>query len=87
MSAPATISTTPALPQDVSAELPPGAEVLVLKSLDVAEAERALIRRALDRAENNRTAAAAMLGMHPRTLRRKLHAMHLAQVEAETGAE
>lgn len=73
-----TIPTTPTLPQEFLAELPPGAEVLVLPSLDVAEAERRLILRALERTANNRTAAAALLGMHPRTLRRKMRAMQLA---------
>jgi DNA-binding NtrC family response regulator len=66
------------LSQDFQADLPPGAEVLVLTSLDVAEAEHQLILRALERTANNRTAAAALLGMHPRTLRRKMRAMHIA---------
>lgn len=78
MSAPTTIPTTPTPPQEFLAALPPGTEVLVLPSLDVAEAERLLILRALERTANNRTAAAALLGMHPRTLRRKMRAMHLA---------
>lgn len=85
MSAPPTIPATPALPQEFLAELPPGTEVLVLTSLDVAEAERLLIRRALERTENNRTAAAALLGMHPRTLRRKMRAMHLAPPKHSDG--
>lgn len=72
------MSITPALPPEFLAELPPGTEVLVLPSLDVAEAERRLIQRALERTANNRTAAAALLGMHPRTLRRKMRAMHFA---------
>lgn len=76
MSAPTTNLPMPTLAQDLSPELPPGAEVLVLTSLDVGEAERQLIVRALDRTANNRTAAAALLGMHPRTLRRKLRAMN-----------
>lgn len=71
------IPTTPALPQEFLAELPPGTQVLVLTSLDVAEAEHQLILLALERTANNRTAAAALLGMHPRTLRRKVRAMHL----------
>jgi DNA-binding NtrC family response regulator len=98
MSAPTSIDPTPTPPQGltvepsrgfpvehargVAAELPPGAEILVLTSLDVAEAERHLILRALGRTANNRTAAAALLGMHPRTLRRKLRAMHVAPRKA-----
>ena len=50
-------------------------EFLVLPGLDVMEAERVLIRKALARSHNNRTAAAALLGMHTRTLRRKLKRM------------
>jgi DNA-binding NtrC family response regulator len=57
------------------ATLPTDAAVLVLRSFDVREAERQLIRRALERAGNNRTAAATLLGMHVRTLRRKLRVM------------
>ncbi len=78
MSAPTTIHPTPSRPMAASAELPPGTEVLVLASLDVGEAEHQLILRALERTANNRTAAAALLGMHPRTLRRKMRAMHIA---------
>jgi DNA-binding NtrC family response regulator len=59
----------------IPSTLPPASEVLVLRSLDVAEAERHLIRRALERTRNNRTAAAALLGIHARTLRRKLREM------------
>jgi DNA-binding NtrC family response regulator len=73
---------TPSLSQEFSAALPPGTEVLVLTSLDVAEAEHQLILRALERTANNRTAAAALLGMHPRTLRRKMRAMHIAPRKA-----
>lgn len=83
MNAPTMILPAPPLPREFPAELPPGAEVLVLTSLDVAEAERQLILRALERTANNRTAAAALLGMHPRTLRRKLRAM---QVEPRKAA-
>lgn len=72
------LPTAPALPQEFLESLPPGAEVLVLPSLDVAEAERLLILRALERTENNRTAAAALLGMHPRTLRRKMRVVQVA---------
>jgi two-component system response regulator AtoC len=53
----------------------PGHEVLILPGLDVSDAERQLIQKALVRTRNNRTAAAALLGMHARTLRRKLRKM------------
>jgi DNA-binding NtrC family response regulator len=46
---------------------------IVLHSLDVGEAERALIEAALARTDGNRTRAAAMLGMSVRTLRSKLN--------------
>lgn len=50
---------------------------VTLDSLNVAEAERRLIAEALARCGYNRTAAAELLGMHVRTLRRKLKAMRL----------
>ncbi len=78
MSAPSTFRSTPSRSLPASAALPPGTEVLVLASLDVGEAEHQLILRALERTANNRTAAAALLGMHPRTLRRKMRAMQIA---------
>ncbi len=62
-------------PVSSPASVPAGTEILVLPGLDVSEAERQLILRALDRTHNNRTAAAALLGMHARTLRRKLKQM------------
>ncbi len=46
---------------------------VTLTSLNVAEAERALIQRALATAGNNRTKAADLLGMSVRTLRNKLN--------------
>ena len=82
MSSPTTNHPTPSYPQGIVAWLPPGAEVLVLTSLDVGEAEHQLILRALERTANNRTAAAALLGMHPRTLRRKMRALQLAPRKA-----
>jgi DNA-binding NtrC family response regulator len=59
----------------------PGTEVLILPGLDVSVAERQLILRALERTNNNRTAAAALLGMHARTLRRKLKEMRAATLD------
>jgi DNA-binding NtrC family response regulator len=54
------------------AALPPNA--LVLTSLDVTEAERKLIQRALETSGGNRTRAAELLGISVRTLRNKLNA-------------
>ena len=47
---------------------------VVLQSLNVDEAERALIKRALEVTADNRTKAAALLGISVRTLRNKLNA-------------
>ena len=52
------------------ATVPEGA--VVLTSLDVADAEKALIARALEVSGGNRTRAAELLGMSVRTLRSKL---------------
>ena len=57
--------------ETVPQELPPGA--VVLTSLDVNEAERVLIQRALDTTGGNRTHAARLLGISVRTLRNKLN--------------
>ncbi|MGZ8457952.1 MAG: sigma-54-dependent transcriptional regulator [Gemmatirosa sp.] len=46
---------------------------VVLRSLDVNEAEKVLITRALEVAHQNRTRAAELLGMSVRTLRNKLN--------------
>jgi DNA-binding NtrC family response regulator len=53
---------------------PHGEHTVVLHSLNVAEAENALIQRALSVTSNNRTRAADLLGMSVRTLRNKLNA-------------
>ena len=50
-----------------------GMHVLELPSLDVGEAERVLIQRALIAAGQNRTRAAQLLGISVRTLRNKLN--------------
>ena len=47
--------------------------VVVLHSLNVAEAERVLIEHALEATEQNRTRAAELLGISVRTLRNKLN--------------
>ncbi len=52
---------------------PPNPMHVTLTSLDVNEAEKALIERALVVAENNRTRAAELLGISVRTLRNKLN--------------
>jgi DNA-binding NtrC family response regulator len=50
-----------------------GDHTIVLHSLNVAEAEKVLIQRALEVTGNNRTRAAELLGMGVRTLRGKLN--------------
>ena len=47
---------------------------IILETLNVDEAERALIQRALELTSNNRTRAADLLGISVRTLRNKLNA-------------
>ncbi len=49
------------------------ADAVILHTLNVAEAEAVLIERALERANQNRTRAAEMLGISVRTLRNKLN--------------
>jgi len=51
----------------------PGDVRIVLRSFDLAAAERTLIQRALEAAGGNRTQAASLLGMSVRTLRHKLN--------------
>ncbi|MDB4879851.1 MAG: sigma-54 factor interaction protein [Gemmatimonadetes bacterium] len=67
-------SLPPASPgaADAPAPVPEGA--LVLTSLDVGDAERRLIARALEVTGGNRTRASELLGMSVRTLRSKLNA-------------
>jgi DNA-binding NtrC family response regulator len=63
-----------------AAALPPGA--IVLSTLNVEEAERALIKRALELTKNNRTKTAELLGISVRTLRNKLNGSRVAEEEA-----
>jgi DNA-binding NtrC family response regulator len=51
----------------------PAPDTVVLDSLNVADAERRLIERALEACNGNRTRAAELLGMSVRTLRHKLN--------------
>lgn len=60
------------LPSD-SSEMHVDSDAVVLNTLNVADAERVLIERALEAAGNNRTRAAELLGMSVRTLRNKLN--------------
>ena len=46
---------------------------MTLASLNVAEAEKVLIQRALEETQFNRTRAAELLGISVRTLRNKLN--------------
>jgi len=58
--------------------IPP--EAVVLTSLNIDEAERALILRALEVTKNNRTRTAELLGISVRTLRNKLNGPRRIQV-------
>jgi DNA-binding NtrC family response regulator len=60
-----------AIPQGGALSGPPHA--IVLDSLNLADAERRLIQRALEASNGNRTRAAELLGMSVRTLRHKLN--------------
>jgi len=60
------------------AAIPAGA--VVLTSLNIDEAERALILRALEVTNNNRTRTAELLGISVRTLRNKLNGPRRIQV-------
>jgi DNA-binding NtrC family response regulator len=57
-------------------------DAVVLTSLDVNEAERTLIERALAVTKGNRTRAAGLLGMSVRTLRNKLNVRQRGPAEA-----
>ena len=56
-----------------ASETPSSRDAVVLTSLNIDEAERALILRALEVTKNNRTRTAELLGISVRTLRNKLN--------------
>ncbi|HET7275504.1 MAG TPA: sigma-54 dependent transcriptional regulator [Longimicrobiaceae bacterium] len=56
-----------------SGRAPDGSRSVTLRTLNVAEAESALIQEALEATDNNRTRAAELLGISVRTLRNKLN--------------
>ena len=58
---------------DSAAAAPTAPGAVVLTSLNIDEAERALILRALEVTKNNRTRTAQLLGISVRTLRNKLN--------------
>lgn len=66
---------THATPSHGAAAVPPGAPPggIVLNTLNVDEAEKALIQRALELTRGNRTRTADLLGISVRTLRNKLN--------------
>ena len=66
------------VPTSGVAAIPPDA--VVLTSLNIDEAERALILRALEVTKNNRTRTAELLGISVRTLRNKLNGPRRIQV-------
>src|SRR5690348_5638422 len=59
----------------------PAPDTVVLDSLNVADAERRLIERALQASNGNRTRAAELLGMSVRTLRHKLNVVAASRDE------
>jgi DNA-binding NtrC family response regulator len=54
---------------------------ILLNTLNVEEAERELIKRALEITHNNRTKTAELLGISVRTLRNKLNGARVLDVE------
>ena len=67
------VAAAPASPNGGAAPTPAGFHSVELPSLNVADAERVLIQRALVASSQNRTRAAELLGISVRTLRNKLN--------------
>ncbi|MCU0626535.1 MAG: sigma-54 dependent transcriptional regulator [Gemmatimonadaceae bacterium] len=74
-------------PAPAAGAAPAGGDGIYLETLDVNEAERVLIQRALVAAGNNRTKAAELLGMSVRTLRNKLNGPGRAASDDDADAD
>ena len=66
-------ATTPHSPEHAAHASTAPAGGLILNTLNVDDAERALIKRALEQTKGNRTKTADLLGISVRTLRNKLN--------------
>jgi DNA-binding NtrC family response regulator len=72
-----TLRDLPATIRNFVAGIPSGETGMAPATMNVEEAEKQLIARALHESKGNRTEAAHKLGMSRRTLHRKLHKYHL----------
>jgi DNA-binding NtrC family response regulator len=80
------MAATLSVPQAaMNGDAPPSG--IVLHTLNVDEVEKALIKRALELTNNNRTRTAALLGISVRTLRNKLNTKNRPPVRAEDNAQ